>query len=125
MSRVEPSPCVDCGTPTTPCLGRRGCRHMGRWEWYMVRPALWALAWSRDPNRTLDQFGIAEGYLCVGCLEKRIGRELMADDFTDAPVNDPHPWNTPRLAAALDRRPPRVTVRPMRQSRSFRRRTPA
>jgi hypothetical protein len=26
--------------------------------------------------------------LCIGCPEKRIGRTLMARDFTDAPVND-------------------------------------
>jgi hypothetical protein len=27
--------------------------------------------------------------LCVGCLETRLGRQLVADDFTDCPLNDP------------------------------------
>jgi hypothetical protein len=26
-------------------------------------------------------------YLCIGCLEQRIGRELKPGDFTGAPVN--------------------------------------
>ena len=126
MSVVEPSPCADCGTATTPCLGRRGCRHIGRWEWYMVRPALWELAWIRSPNRTVNQFGVSDGFLCIACLEARLGRRLTSADFIDAPVNDPyHPWNTPRLTAALTRWAPRATARPARQQqRVFRRRTP-
>ena len=27
------------------------------------------------------------GYLCIGCLERRLGRELVLADFTDVPVN--------------------------------------
>jgi hypothetical protein len=27
--------------------------------------------------------------LCVGCLEKRIGRELAKADFTEVPINNP------------------------------------
>jgi hypothetical protein len=94
--KADAAPCMDCGTDTTPCTGRRGCRHIGRWEWYMIWPALWATAVGPD----------AEGFLCIGCLETRLGRRLLATDFTDAPINRPTPWNTPRLAAALDRRPP-------------------
>jgi len=29
--------CFDCGVDTSPCTGKRGCRHAGRWEYYMVR----------------------------------------------------------------------------------------
>ena len=29
------------------------------------------------------------GYLCIGCLERRLGRELTIDDLTLAPINDP------------------------------------
>jgi len=33
--------CKDCGVDTTPCTGRRGCRHARRWEHYMVKDAVW------------------------------------------------------------------------------------
>jgi hypothetical protein len=36
-------------------------------------------------------------FLCIGCLELRIGRQLTAADFTDCPVNVPDRRNTPRL----------------------------
>jgi hypothetical protein len=45
-------------------------------EWYMVRDELW------------DRVA-GDNFLCVGCLEVRLERELTAEDFTDAPVNDP------------------------------------
>jgi hypothetical protein len=35
------------------------------------------------------------GCLCIGCLEKRIGRRLIADDFADHPFNSLP--GTPRL----------------------------
>lgn len=76
---------------TTPCINRRGCRHTGRWEWYMVTPQIWAAAGASP-----------DGFLCIGDLEKRIGRPLRRADFTAAPINDPlHPWHSPRLQAAL------------------------
>jgi hypothetical protein len=82
--------CKDCGMDTAPCTGKRGCRHGGRWEHYMVHDKLWRAAGMRD------------GFLCVGCIEKRIGRRLTPRDFTSAPINDPYdPWNTPRLADRL------------------------
>jgi hypothetical protein len=85
MSAKEPTICDDCGIDTTPCTGKRGCRHKGKWEWYMVWPELW------------EQAGSAR-YLCIGCLEQRLGRRLFAEDFNpDLPVNWLSPWNTPRL----------------------------
>jgi len=33
------------------------------------------------------QAGLGEGYLCIGCIEKRLGRQLNKADFTDAPIN--------------------------------------
>jgi hypothetical protein len=39
-------------------------------------------------------------FLCVGCLERRLGRTLLASDFTKASINEPSPWDTPRLAIA-------------------------
>jgi hypothetical protein len=80
--------CHDCGTDTAPCTGKRGCRHKGRWEWgYMIHDSLWAAA------------GAGDGFLCIGCLERRLGRRLTPADFTAAPINEADPWDTPRLAA--------------------------
>lgn len=80
--------CVDCGVDTTPCTHRRGCRHTGKWEYYMLRDDVWAAA-------VMDR-----GFLCVGCLEHRIGRRLRPSDFRrDLAVNLPNPWDTARLAA--------------------------
>jgi hypothetical protein len=38
-------------------------------------------------------------FLCVGCIERRLGRMIGPDDFTAAPINEPSPWDTPRSAA--------------------------
>lgn len=82
--------CDDCGADTAPCTKRRGCRHAGRWEYYMVEDDVWATA------------GMPAGFLCIGCLEARLGRELRPVDFLDCLLNDPDdPWHTPRLAARL------------------------
>ena len=77
-------------------------------EWYMVNNEVWEQAWSgrrKSWQRRLADFENAEQpylfdcvvdvvpcpeILCIGCLEKRIGRTLCRDDFTDVPVNDPN-----------------------------------
>jgi hypothetical protein len=80
--------CRDCGVDTTPCTGKRGCRHKkGRWELYLVHDELWAAA------------GMQHGYLCIGCLEARIGRRLVPQDFVSG--EHVHAWHTPRLASRL------------------------
>lgn len=30
-----------------------------------------------------------QGMLCIGCLEKRLGRELTKEDFVDCYINNP------------------------------------
>ena len=70
--KVEPSPCADCGVDTTP--------EDGPWEYYMVHPGLWERATKDQPAR----------YLCIGCLESRIGARLTPGDFTHARINDPN-----------------------------------
>jgi hypothetical protein len=87
--------CIDCGIDTCPCSGKHGYRHVGRWEHYMVKDALWKRA-----GLTPDA-----GYLCIGCLEARLGRELRPSDFKDVILNRPgNPWHTPRLASRLMKR---------------------
>jgi len=59
----EPFTCLDCAACTL-CLG----------EYYMVTDQVWSSVADR-------------GMLCIGCLEKRLGRMLHARDFTDVPIN--------------------------------------
>jgi hypothetical protein len=73
MSRRRSSgtQCHDCGTETlSPEPGVPT-------EYYMVHDRLWQAA--RAPSR---------GYLCVGCLEHRLGRHLHRGDFPPIPLND-------------------------------------
>jgi hypothetical protein len=84
--------CTDCGIDTLPVDAPRA-------EYYMIRRDLWRRHCS-DAR-----------FLCVGCLESRIGRELTGWDFIDAPVNDLRlcegryawSWRTPRLVDRLSR----------------------
>lgn len=80
-------PCADCLAPTID-------------EHYMVSDSVWATA------------GMPPGpfaWLCVGCLEKRLGRMLCRADFTPAPVNRDgwHQRRSERLADRLASDAPR------------------
>lgn len=44
-------------------------------EYYHVHNHLW------------DDYGAGQRQLCVGCLEKRLGRALVREDFSTAPIN--------------------------------------
>lgn len=46
-------------------------------EWYMVNDSVWKKAGMKKRG----------GFLCVGCLEKRIGRKLNKRDFFCCPLN--------------------------------------
>jgi hypothetical protein len=64
--------CVDCGFDT----------FVGG-EYYAVHDAVWKAACEAAPR--LHDGG---GLLCIGCLERRLGRELTRDDFIiDNPLN--------------------------------------
>ncbi len=60
------APCKDCKKCTTIMK-----------EWYVVNDVLWTIA-----NK-----GKIEGYLCIGCIEKRIGRKLDYLDFQPMMIN--------------------------------------
>lgn len=96
------SPCFDCGHETTPGPDADGADQ--RWEYYAVRNDIWARAVADDD---VD-------YLCVACLERRLGRRLKRSDFTNAIVNALSPqgyyrdaswaYRTARLSRRLGRR---------------------
>jgi hypothetical protein len=75
------SACADCGVGTI-SLG----------EWYMVRDDVWEQAW-RGRRKWWHSIEGQE-VLCIGCLERRLGRTLVAGDFIpDVPANDPNKSN--------------------------------
>jgi hypothetical protein len=69
--------CVACGINTS-AIG----------EWYMVTNEIW------------DTYGPADGCLCIGCLENRMGRRLRPGDFQNLPLNADSTHKSERL---LDR----------------------
>jgi hypothetical protein len=72
--------CCDCGLGTNTAG-----------EWYMVKNSIWEQAWRG--RRKAWHAVLGQAVLCIGCLEKRLGRTLVASDFTKAEVNDPHKRN--------------------------------
>jgi len=72
--------CVDCRVNTDEIA-----------EYYMVQFDLWESA-GMDPDG---------GMLCIGCLEERLGRELVGADFLDAPINKGYFPRSDRFLARL------------------------
>lgn len=72
--------CLDCRVDT-------GRIH----EHYFIKTELW-----------LTVMPSIVGMLCIGCLEDRLGRELVANDFTDASINTAkHEAKSQRLMSRL------------------------
>jgi hypothetical protein len=68
---VSGTQCVDCGVeclPDTP-------EGAADWQQYGVHDGVWAAA------------GRGRGWLCVSCLEVRLGRSLSAADLIHAEIN--------------------------------------
>jgi hypothetical protein len=84
--------CRDCRAHTL------STKHGVPSEYYMVDDRVW-----------LDAGMEHHGFLCIGCLETRLGRRLHCADFTDAPINSLDArweryawwWRTRRLADRL------------------------
>lgn len=77
--------CEDCETST-----------LNNYEYYMVKNEIW------------KTFGVGDGFLCIGCLENRIQRQLTSSDFTDCPLNkgyyeDGTPVGIPQSERLLNR----------------------
>jgi hypothetical protein len=69
--------CKDCGMDTEPWPPRRGTQ-----EHYVVKDDVWRQAGMPSGERDPDDLSIrGGGFLCVGCIEKRLGRLLTLDDF--------------------------------------------
>ena len=96
--------CMDCGTNTSPGMSTRAELEAAlavdendegveqsitaNSEVYTVRDRVWAAA-------GMEPYG---GCLCIGCLEKRLGRALKPKDFQRGDAfNNPALPGTPRL----------------------------
>lgn len=82
------APCRDCRVDTLDMPGNSGGDYLS--EYYMVHDDVWA------------QAGMASdgGWLCIGCLQRRLARHLTGRDLTGCQLNRPGYGNdTPRLAA--------------------------
>lgn len=66
MTCYDSSTCVDCNVD---------CMEIA--EYYMVTDACWKRA----------GMGPYDGQLCIGCIEKRLGKQLTPRNFTDCPLN--------------------------------------
>lgn len=62
-------PDYDCGVNTAP--------KNGPWEFYMVTHAVWREAQGDKETH----------FLCIECLELRLGRLLTSSDFSNVPLN--------------------------------------
>jgi hypothetical protein len=89
--------CVDCGVNTAPGFpnrkevdlalalhGKTSCQFTAETEVYTVTKEVWQATGLEDMG----------GCLCIGCLEKRIGRRLKPKDFPPD-----HPFNAPNFPA--------------------------
>lgn len=84
--------CRDCGTDCTPGADHDPPKAIpGTWQWYIVHDDVWAAA---------GMNGFFSGLLCIGCLEKRLGRRLTGADLPDhLGINRPNnATDTPYLA---------------------------
>lgn len=61
-------PCADCGIDTT----AEGIRDN---NYYMATDEIW------------NMYGAGDGFLCLSCLEKRLGRPFTDQDFNDSILN--------------------------------------
>ncbi len=75
--------CEDCGVETYPS------------EYYMVKDKIWdkAVPEDVDENRYI--------YLCIGCLEGRLGYSLTSKDFIKFPINNINSYTSDRLIDRL------------------------
>jgi hypothetical protein len=71
MSNQLGTRCLDCRTDTLSTEPGVAT------EYYMVHDSVWEAA--QAPQCV---------FLCIGCLEARLGRQLHRGDFTDAKIND-------------------------------------
>jgi len=81
--------CADCAMHLQIRPVGFDARFGGGWQgdWYMVKDNVWRLGQRAGACR----------FLCVGCLEHRIGRKLTATDFKRSAKVNFHPMQSAKL----------------------------
>jgi hypothetical protein len=62
--------CHDCVVKRKPCVA----------DWYQVKNAVWEQAWPGTSSRSAADVPMKH-FLCISCLERRLGRRLSRRDF--------------------------------------------
>lgn len=88
---VPEFPCWDCRVNTCPLEGNR--------EYYEVSDEVWHEAYGIGVGYSDN--GVNGYFLCIGCLENRLGRKLVRLDFNNCWANNPSPWLSERLNERL------------------------
>lgn len=60
-------------------------------EWFTIHDSVWAQT----------QLRRTDGCLCIGCVERRIGRRLRPEDFASTRNNRPHEMMSNRFLSRL------------------------
>jgi hypothetical protein len=68
-------------------------------EWYVVKKAVWEQAWPGTSMKGAHEPMPKKHFLCIGCLEKRLGRRLKRRDFD---MRRDH--NSPKHSPGMSRR---------------------
>jgi hypothetical protein len=75
----------------------------GLGEWYTVKNAIWERVWPETSNgKLISKPNGPRHFLCIGCLEERLGRTLTSDDFEEGNIlNRPQRGQSKRLRDRL------------------------
>jgi hypothetical protein len=57
------------------------CSVGGTGEWCMLKNSVWEKAWPKTGQKSSRAKMPMKHFLCIGCIEKRIGRKLTRADF--------------------------------------------
>jgi hypothetical protein len=91
--------CNDCGLNTMP----PGKPKRGTFEQFICRDEVWAAAGMTPGKVGNNNELVGGGFLCVGCIEIRLGRRLTIDDIK--PICQRlaigGPWHTERLRSRM------------------------
>ena len=83
--------CADCNSPVGP---------MG--EWCLLKNSVWETAWPGTGQNSVHDPMPMKHNLCIGCVEKRIGRKLSRADFDMRSQHNRE--NNPRRQFPMSRR---------------------
>jgi hypothetical protein len=73
-------------------------------EWYTVRNDVWEQAWPGTSNgKLIGELNGPRYFLCIGCLEERLGRRLTRDDFEEHNILNQNSECSERLLDRLNR----------------------